>query len=583
MMKKTTTLVLLALQLIYAPILSAQPSSGFKSPGPRLIVVLVFDQFRADYLTRFQSRFLPAQKKDGSPGGFRWLISHGAYFPFAQYDILQSMTGPGHATILSGSYPYQSGIPLNDWYDPATYNRMYCAQDSSVATVGANPKDPFVGTSPKNMIATTVGDELKNAGFPSKVVSIALKDRAAIFMGGHRADLALWLDRESYHWVSSRFYLPEGKLPKWVDELNQDIDQNRGKPIEWNVSGKGTGFTQEGAEAHAPSSFPHRTKVGEMKMGEVDSLASPYGLQLTAKVVSRAVREMGIGKGPATDVLAISFSSHDYVGHRFGPNSREMEEMTIADDQIVSEVLADLKKQIPGGLKDVAFALTADHGIPPQADWAKERGIDAGRVDQATINARLEDRLNAKFGKPKGLKWIPFGWEFNWNIDQRALADRGVKAADVEAEIKDELSKEPWVAHVFTRTDYQHRRLPPGMFERQILHTFYTGRSGDVIAIPKPYYMVKGDNVSHLTSYSYDRTVPLVLSGRFFKTGVYSNRAEVVDLAPTLSFLTGTVPPSLSEGRVLSEALDSGQWMGARAKSGKSSLSEKASIEVTSH
>jgi hypothetical protein len=167
----------------------------------------------------------------------------------------------------------------------------------------------------------------------------------------------------------------------------------------------------------------------------------------------------------------------------------------------------------------------------------------------------MEERLNQKFGKPKGLKWIGFGWEFNFSIDPRALADRGVKAADVEAELKDELSKEPWVAQVFTRTDYTQRHLPPGMFERQILHTFFDGRSGDVISIPKPYYMVGWDNVTHLTSYSYDRTVPLIFTGRFFKTGIYSNSAQVTDLAPTLSFLTGTVAPSLSEGRVLSEAL----------------------------
>lgn len=517
---------------------------------PRLIVVLVFDQFRADYLTRFQSRFLPSVQKDGKLGGFRWLISHGAYFPFAQYDILQSMTGPGHATILSGSFPYQSGVPLNDWYDRSRHSRMYCAGDPDTETVGAHPKDPFVGTSPKNLIATTVGDELKNAGFPSKVVSISLKDRAAIFMGGHRADLALWLDRESFHWVSSKFYLPDGKLPKWVDDLNTDIDHEKGHELTWSYEGKGTGFTQEGAAAHAPSQFPHHSKVGD-----VAALVMPYGLELTAKTVSRAVREMKLGRGSSTDLLAISFSSHDYAGHQFGPNSREMEEMTVADDHVVSEVLNDLKKQIPGGLADVAIATTADHGIAPQADWARERRIDAGRVDLAAVTSRLEEKLNNKFGKPNGVKWLPFSWEFNFTLDPRALADRGVNAADAEALLKEELSKEPWVAHVFTRSDYFSKHLPPGMFERQINHTFFDGRSGDVITIPKPFFMQTGDNVSHVTSYTYDRTVPLIMTGRFFKSGVYADSAQIVDIAPTLSFLTGTIAPSLSEGRVLSEAL----------------------------
>lgn len=517
---------------------------------PRLIVVLVFDQFRADYLTRFQSRFLPSVQKDGKLGGFRWLISHGAYFPFAQYDILQSMTGPGHATILSGSFPYQSGVPLNDWYDRTRHSRMYCAGDPDTETVGAHPKDPFVGTSPKNLIATTVGDELKNAGFPSKVVSISLKDRAAIFMGGHRADLALWLDKESFHWVSSKFYLPDGKLPRWVDDLNTNIDHEKGHELTWSSVGKGTGFTQEGAAAHASSQFPHHSKVGD-----IAALVMPYGLELTAKTVSRAIREMKLGRGTSTDLLAISFSSHDYAGHQFGPNSREMEEMTVADDHVVSEVLNDLKTQIPGGLADVAIATTADHGIAPQADWARERRIDAGRVDLAAVTSRLEEKLNNKFGKPGGVKWIPFSWEFNFTLDPRALADRGVKAADAESLLKEELSKEPWVAHVFTRSDYFSKHLPPGMFERQINHTFFDGRSGDVITIPKPFFMQAGDNVSHVTSYTYDRTVPLIMTGRFFKSGVYADSAQIVDIAPTLSFLTGTIAPSLSEGRVLSEAL----------------------------
>jgi hypothetical protein len=186
---------------------------------PKLVLVLVIDQFRADYLTRFESRFLPAEK-GGTVGGFQYLMSKGAYFPFGQYDLLQNMTGPGHATILTGAYPYLSGISLNYWFDSTKNEKVYCAQDDGSKTIEVVPPSANVGTSPKNLLGTTVGDELKNAGFPSRVFSVALKDRAAIFMGGHRADAAFWFDSGLYQWASSQFYFPKGKLPDWIKHSN---------------------------------------------------------------------------------------------------------------------------------------------------------------------------------------------------------------------------------------------------------------------------------------------------------------------------------------------------------------------------
>lgn len=513
---------------------------------PKLVVVLVVDQFRADYLTRFEKRFLPAGQGE-KVGGYRYLMQKGAYFPFAQYDVLQCMTGPGHAMILSGTYPYQMGIPLNTWFDRASEQPRYCVEDSSQEVVG--PMENFKagkGLSPKNFRAETVGDLLKNSGYSSRVVSVALKDRAAILLGGHRADLALWLDSQSFSWVSSRYYLSNGKLPAWVEELDRELSQRRGKLYSWKSSGQHTGLT-----LGVP--FKHETTIGSR-----ESLSLPLGLELTAQAAKKAIDQFKLGRGASTDLLALSFSSHDYLGHLYGPNTLEMEEMTVAEDREISSLLNFIRKRMPGGLKDVLFVLTADHGIPPSPSWLKSQRMDAGKIDAEEVIERLENRLTQRFGKPNGGKWIAYQSDLNFYFSQKAIAGlpeelRDRRSSVFEDEAKAELAKTEGGAFVFGRGDFERRTLPPGMFFRNILKTYIPERSGDLVLIPKPFYMVDDDPVSHMTNYSYDRTVPLIFAGERVKAGVYSTAADVVDLAPTLAFILGMMGPAGAEGRVLNE------------------------------
>ncbi len=192
---------------IFLASLSAH-SSGWIGTRPKLVVVIVIDQFRSDYLSRFRTSF----RKDG----FAELIREGAYYPVAEYDVLQAMTGPGHATILTGAYPYKMGVPINSWYNQSTHAEEYCVQDSAVKTIGLE-KSSKPSVSPKNLIGSTFGDELKSSGLSSRVVAIAIKDRAAILLGGKRADLALWV--EDGKWTTSTYYQKDGKLSNWVDRL----------------------------------------------------------------------------------------------------------------------------------------------------------------------------------------------------------------------------------------------------------------------------------------------------------------------------------------------------------------------------
>jgi predicted AlkP superfamily pyrophosphatase or phosphodiesterase len=540
---------------------------------PKLLVMIVIDQFRADYLMRFQSKFLPALGKKGQLGGFQYLMAQGAYFPFGQYEIMQSITAPGHATVLTGSYPYQAGIPLNSWYSQKRKKMVYCVEDEQspivhqVKKLDASPVASLSpdGMSPKNLAATTVGDELKNAGYPSRVVSVALKDRAAILMGGHRADLAIWFDSQHKQWVTSQYYVPSGDLPPWVAKLNQESLPPIGHTVEWKAEGPGTGFSDSKAEPilgyykNNPESlgklhFPHSAAFGTDA-----SLASPLGIELTEVAAENALDAYQLGQNSATDLLAVSFSSHDMVGHMFGPNSREMEEMTLAEDRNISKLLNFIKSKVPHGLQDVVVVLTADHGVAPVPEWASSHQLDAGRIPEKQLAQELSEYLNSKFGPPSTDNWITNVTNFNFYIHLDEIRNRKIDLATFESEAKAFLEKKEHVAFVFTSMDYENRKLPPGIHQEQILHTYSPQRNGEIVLIPKPLYMPPGATVTHITGYSYDRTVPIVFAGMHIRPGTYASKAAVVDIGPTLSFLAGTVPPNLSEGRVLSEIFKENQ------------------------
>ncbi|MEN9724370.1 MAG: hypothetical protein RJB38_2356 [Pseudomonadota bacterium] len=511
---------------------------------PRLVLVLSVDQMRADYLTRFRTRFLPAKQKNGFPGGFQYLMSKGAYFPMGEYDVLQNMTGPGHAMILSGSYPYQMGIPLNDWFEPGR-GPTYCVQDNASPVVTGGSKVP--GLSPRNFLGSTLGDEIKNAGHPAKVVAVALKDRAAILLGGHRADLALWFDGKSLQWTTSRYYLPQGDLPSWIQKLSEKPRELKGQRYVWKANEKTTGLSISGDEA-----FERTTTFGSY-----ESLGFPWGAELTIDTAIAATNELKLGQGVGPDVLAVSLSSHDYLAHQHGANSRELEEMTVAEDRLLSRLLGHLQKTIPGGLSQVAIALTADHGGPSAPAWLASQGMTAGDIDEDALLRASNEKLNAVFGKPKsGKSYLRFVSDLNFFLDPEVLTEKNLDPAKVQREALDFLVQTPGVLTGFTKSEHRLRLLPGGLFERQATHGFFPPRSGDIVLIPKPFFQSAGSPVSHQTGYAYDRTVPIILVASGIKAGVYPSRANVIDIAPTLSFLLGVLPPAMSEGRVLEEIFE---------------------------
>lgn len=513
---------------------------------PKLVVTIVIDQCRSDFLTRFSER-LQKQKN----GGLTRLMKTGAYFPVAKYDILQSMTCPGHATIVTGAYPYQMGIPLNTWWDAAKKSTVYCAQDENSPIVGRDAKSSE-GLSPHRLVGSTVGDELKLAGYGSKVVTVAIKDRSAIMLGGHQADLALWI--EDGKWVSSKYYLPGNELPVWVVDLNKNLEKEKGTTFKWTAKGQASGLTKPFDEK--------RGLVREVKAGSKESFATQYGVKLTTDAAVRALREFKLGKGTGPDFLGVSYSSHDLLGHAMGLQSQELEELTMYEDESIGELLQAIDKSV--GLKNTVFVFTGDHGVAPAVDIAKSRKMPAGHFVMKELLAELNAGLEKELGKSSVGDWIARAGAFNFYLEPEVLADKKKSRSQVEAVLKKLILKpgeaglptRDGVHQVFTRTEWEERRLPPGRFQRQIMKTYIPAVSGDVVLIPKPFWDEKGAFATHLTGYSYDQSVPLIIAGGGARPGVYAKDVEIVDIAPTLSFILGLVPPSGSDGRVLHEIFE---------------------------
>lgn len=503
------------LTLCFGQLVPAVRSMAQFQKKPNLVVLIVIDQFRADYLTRFASSFLPVEKA-GEVGGFSYLMNKGAYYPFAHYNVFQAMTCPGHAMIMTGAYPAENGISMNEWYDRESEQMLYCA------------KDQEFGISPRQLKTTTVSDEFKNIDKKGKVIAVALKDRAAVMIGGQRADNVVWMNEKTLQWTSSRYY---SALPPWIGDINKDLLIKRPQSYLWKKMNQ---------------QFPY---------AENKVYATPFGLEITVDLALAALEKEKLGQSKKqTDFLLLSFSSHDYAGHLYGPNSSEMEDMTINEDRQISRLLNRIKKA--AGLDSTLVILTADHGIPPAADYSQKNKIKAGRLDYLELFKKVSKHLDAKFGVPQKGSWIIAYKYFNLYLNPKVLQEKNLSVAVVAREVKDVLSKIDGIAAVFTGEEMKTGTVASSGWSEALNNQFVISNNGDVIFMPEPFYYELSDAlVTHLTGYNYDTRVPLILAGAPFKPGVYADYARVIDLAPTLSFVLNLVAPPKARGRVLSESL----------------------------
>jgi hypothetical protein len=495
----------------------------------RLILLIAIDQFRYDYLTRFRADY---------EGGLKTLLTRGAVFTDANLEHYPTVTAIGHSTMLTGATPSVSGIVGNDWYDRTTGATVTSVSDSSVTGLG-DPNTP--GASPHRLLVSTLGDEMRMAsrttrGAPDapRVIGVSLKDRSAILPSGHAADAAYWWNTSTGHFVTSSFYMRE--LPAWAAAFNSRNPADAWAGKQWTL------LSSPGTSTTLPS---ERSKKLYSRI-----FASPYGSELLLAFVKEILDREQLGRRGPTDLLTVSFSSNDAVGHDLGPDSPEVRDMAIRTDRLLGDLFATLDRTI--GLDHVLVALTADHGVAPLPELQAQRGMPGGRMTNADLFSPIEQALGREFGPGK---WILSTAGTSPYLDETLAAQAKGGAAQVRLVAARAAAAVPHVARVYTRDQLAAGAVGNDRVSQRVLRGFNAERSGDLEILLEPYWMRDADGTTHGTPYNYDAHIPLVLMGPRIKAGEFSANAALNDLAPTLATLAGVDIPSGSSGRVLIEAL----------------------------
>jgi predicted AlkP superfamily pyrophosphatase or phosphodiesterase len=507
---------------------------------PKLVLVLVIDQFRYDYLMRFQPYF--------GEGGFNRLLDGGAVFTDCRYDYATTMTGPGHASLLTGAYPSVHGIIENNWYDRDRKREIYCVEDLSTRMVANREKASATpGYSPRNLTASTLGDELRMAtDFRAKAVSISLKDRAAVLMGGHTPSAAYWYDVGSGRFVTSTYYLP--RLPEWVDEFNQDTPIRQYCGQKWRALAETPGAGGKTLDEFEAS--PGETCPDPKFLGWLEN--TPFMNEIELAFARDAIRSEHLGQGAETDLLTLSLSVNDYIGHAYGPYSEEVADTTIRTDRDLAAFFADLDKLV--GLENVWIAFSADHGVAPSPAFVQEHKLGIGMAQPGNIRTAAEKALTQAFGPGP---WIEDEDETYLFLDRDTLKKHNLPASRAEEVAAQAAAEQPDVAAAFTRTQLLTGNLPNSPVARKVANSFNPKRSGDVFLVFMPFAVPSSTatGTTHGTPWNYDTQVPLIFWGSAFKPGFYSHACQPVDLAATLAALLGLTQPSGSQGTPLTFAL----------------------------
>jgi predicted AlkP superfamily pyrophosphatase or phosphodiesterase len=510
-------------------VLSLAPAASAQMPPkPKLVVVVVIDQFRYDYLTRFRQDY---------HGGLDRLLSEGADFTNGFYAQVPTVTAVGHSIMLSGAMPAVSGIIGNSWYDRAEGKVVTSVCDWNTSLVGApQPKqgdrctdaDP---ASPQRLLVSTLGDELKDAHPDSKVVGISIKARGAILPSGHSADGAFWFDDGTGNFVTSSFYM--AKLPAWAEEFNKQK-----LPAKY-VDQKWEGF---------PKWDFHSVTNPYSKLP-----ASPWGNELIEQFAEAAIAGEKLGQRGATDLLTVSFSSNDYVGHAVGPNAPEVRDMAIRTDQLLGKLFEWIDKN--SGMKDTVVVLSADHGVAATPARAEAMHVPGGYVF-ADVEDIVQSALTRNFGK--GAWLIPGAGEtslyLNWETVHKAHAASGepLEEDDIYRVATGALLSTPQshIARVYTQQQLANG-IAGDFIAQAEMNGFYIKRSGDLNLVFDPGYIPGTSGTTHFSPWAYDRHVPILLMGPGIKPGRYNETVQVNDIAPTLATLLDIQTPSGSSGHVL--------------------------------
>ncbi len=466
------------------------------------------------------------------------MLDHGASYTDAHYAHSLTVTAVGHSTFLTGATPSISGIVGNEWYDRRTKQTVTSVSDPETKLIGANKEKP--GSSPRRLLVSTVGDELKMTGGDSKVIGISIKDRGAVLPAGHMADGAYWYDNDSNAFVTSSYYRNE--LPDWAKKFN---DEGRFKRT---VNARWLPFDAKGDSAKP---FCGMVKGGDLRFcGSIE--ATPWGNEFIEEFAESAIAGEHLGRHNSPDVLAVSFSSNDYVGHALGPDSPEVRDISIRTDRLLGKLFEAADRAAGAG--NTLIVITADHGVAPVPEVNQARKMPGGRLDNKVFVAKVNDALTARFGPGK---WITAGSVSAAYLDLELIAKMKLDPVEVErvAAAGAGVGRGSNIARVYTRHDLESGRVQQDAIGHAMSVQFFGPRSPDLLAVPEPYYMFDAAGTTHGTPYDYDNHVPLLLFGPGIKPAWYSRTVAINDVAPTLATILGVETPSGSVGHVLAELM----------------------------
>ena len=540
------------LALLVALSNSAVARSQVYQAKPKLVVILVIDQFRGDYLDRYRDSFT-------LPNGFNLFLRKGAYFGSCYYGYANTKTAPGHATIGTGAYTDGHGIGSNEWWDlsRSTDHPVSSVEDERYRIVGTfddllvQPSKPaIVGASPLNLRATTIGDEVRLAtNGASKLYGVSLKDRAAILPSGQTANGAFWIDQTTGRFVTSSFYMPQ--LPAWAAKFNT-----------------GPRIAQAVKDAGLESTDRFYAKVG------LTPAANSYELAFAEALIDGE----SLGQHATTDVLTVSLSANDILGHKVGPDDKLAKAMVLALDRDINTFFTDLDKKV--GLANVLVGFTADHGVAPLVDESSKLGVASVRIELSKLIDALNDRLNARFSPAKMTNYFLGSQELPYiTLDPRAFAANGITEAAAEQAVAEAVpaafaslsappvpagtvleskrNADPQVAFIRTRIDLADGKIPATEFGRLVSHSYTDHDGWYVMVFPTGYQMESygGTGTTHFSPWSYDRHVPLGFFGAQIMPGLYRDQVAPVDLAATFASILEVNAPSASVGHVLTQII----------------------------
>ena len=510
---------------------------------PKLIVGIVIDQMRYDFLYRFYSKY--------SDGGFKRLMIQGFNCKNVQYNYIPTYTGPGHASIYTGSVPAINGIVSNDWYDRETNSTVYVTSDNNYKTVGADNVNGNM--SPQRLNTTTITDQLRMSdNFQSKVIGVSLKDRGAILPAGHTGNAAYWLDGLTGNWITSSFYM--STLPKWVSDINAEQQPKKYLSQNWNTLLPIEQYSESTIdsiqyESLLPSDtkpiFPHH--LSDSTWVKYDLVKyTPFGNTLLKDFGIDAIKNENLGKGTVTDFLTVSFSATDYVGHTFGPNSIESEDTYLRLDKDLAEFFSFLDSWV--GKNNYLIFLTADHGVAPIAGLANDYHIPAGVMNELSLLDSMKNILNKSFGDTG----IILAYENQQLYLNHSMLEKKNKTDDdVLKMIQPMLLRQKGFYNSFVISELNQATMPDEL-KSMLNNSFHPKRSGDIMILLDPYWFggrTKG--TTHGAIFSYDTHVPLLWYGWKIKTGESGTLNHISDIAPTLSYLLNIQEPNGNIGTVI--------------------------------